>query len=364
MRSMTLWALALVGDFCATLLYGARGIIAPAPSTIGGFAFLAIGGSLKIAAIYEFRRWDIRWRLLAFVAIAAWGAHTAMFAAGLPEQALIAFTSFALGGWTIACAASLFVGAEAYERYAFRLTGTFFAVWGALSILRGLYAGFSGDTSMSLFADNAVEVGWLVVQFCAMMGTSLGFLLITKEHSDHEIIRLASLDSLTGLLNRRTFVEAAYGELSRASRHHYPTCILMLDLDHFKLVNDTYGHRAGDLVLKHFASVLKASIRPFDLAARYGGEEFCVLLTHVDAAGAAMIADRIRKAVCEANVELGEGRRTQYTVSIGVTNVPSKTIVLDDIVDRADEALYKAKASGRNCTVRLDSTNFAAPQAG
>jgi diguanylate cyclase (GGDEF)-like protein len=122
----------------------------------------------------------------------------------------------------------------------------------------------------------------------------------------------------------------------------------MLDLDHFKNVNDSYGHPTGDLVLASFADVLHASLRPFDVIGRYGGEEFCVLLPGTGIGEATTIAERIRNISSQTPVE-ARAATIPYTVSIGVVQAPPGVITLDDLVDRADKALYQAKASGRNC---------------
>jgi diguanylate cyclase (GGDEF)-like protein len=126
----------------------------------------------------------------------------------------------------------------------------------------------------------------------------------------------------------------------------------MLDLDHFKEVNDTYGHRAGDLVLASFAGVLQASLRPFDVVGRYGGEEFCVLLPGTDIGEATSIAERIRLTTSQTPVHARAATIT-YTVSTGVVQAPPRAISLDDLVDRADRALYQAKAGGRNCVCAI-----------
>jgi diguanylate cyclase (GGDEF)-like protein len=350
MRSMTMWSAGLLALCASTALYGFRDAMPLALSVIAGFVCLNAGFLLEYAALRTFRGRPVRWRALCAVTAAAITAHIVLLLTGASEQLRIAFASAVMAAWLVASLLVLLRGIKADERYSHVLTASFFGVWACCSLLRGLYAAFSGDPHMTLFATNVVQSVWLAIQFVSILGTSLGFILMTKERSDHEIIRLASTDSLTGLLNRRTFMESAYAELARAHREHRPTCVLMLDLDHFKKINDTYGHRAGDRVLQHFSQALRSCIRPFDLAGRYGGEEFCVLLSGAEPAEAEAIADRIRAAV-EADVVDVATANLAYTVSIGVTDVPRDAVVLEEIVSRADEALYEAKSGGRNRVV-------------
>jgi diguanylate cyclase (GGDEF)-like protein/PAS domain S-box-containing protein len=163
---------------------------------------------------------------------------------------------------------------------------------------------------------------------------------------ERELERLATTDPLTGLTNRRVFSEAADRELRRARRHLEPLSVLIIDADHFKTVNDTYGHPAGDEVLRQLAAILLRSIRDIDLVCRWGGEEFVVMLIGVDATRASLVAERIRAGCAEARIE-SDGQEVRATVSVGVTDCrPEETI--DGAVARADRGLYLAKSGGRN----------------
>ena len=164
-----------------------------------------------------------------------------------------------------------------------------------------------------------------------------------KEAND-TIARLARTDSLTGLANRRTLDEALQREIARADRQKENLSVIMADLDHFKAINDTYGHLAGDQVLAGAASVLEHESRPYDLAARYGGEEFVLLLPEVSEGDAIATAERIRAEVEKIAVP---GCSRKITISLGVaTWIIGETP--DQFVARADSALYRAKGSGRN----------------
>ena len=161
-------------------------------------------------------------------------------------------------------------------------------------------------------------------------------------------------DQLTGLPNRRSFNNRLNLEWSRALREQTNLSILMMDIDHFKIFNDTYGHQLGDEVLKTVANVLAASIkRTTDFVARWGGEEFVVVLLNTNMDGAVSVAERIRTGVEAQEVPLPNGKFTKVTISIGVhTQVPTQEDSFTGFVERSDEALYKAKESGRNqvCT--------------
>jgi diguanylate cyclase (GGDEF)-like protein len=205
----------------------------------------------------------------------------------------------------------------------------------------------------------AAEVGWVNIDngpfyfgpYALIIAGSFAFLLMHKERADEESSRLATTDPLTGVFNRRTFIELADQELARAHRAGTPLTIMMLDLDHFKQVNDTCGHLVGDEVLVSFTRLIRDCIRRGDLVVRYGGEEFCVLLPSTTLAAATALAERIR-TTCAAE-PLTE-RAFKVTVSIGLTARPSTGVTrLNDLLARADEALYRAKDGGRNQVVAL-----------
>ncbi len=161
---------------------------------------------------------------------------------------------------------------------------------------------------------------------------------------------LASRDGLTGLFNHRTLMERAHTQLEAARRFKRPLSVIMLDLDHFKRINDTYGHPTGDRVLHQVAQVLQSTLREIDLAARYGGEEFAILLEETDVHGALRLADRLRAQIAELNI-CSDGHDPEVfniTVSIGVSTFPQHAQELGELFQAADTALYKAKHNGRD----------------
>jgi len=161
--------------------------------------------------------------------------------------------------------------------------------------------------------------------------------------------QLARSDSLTALANRRCFFEHAGAEVSRARRYRHPLTLQMLDIDHFKSINDRFGHAAGDSVIRAIAEILRDNLRHVDLAARIGGEEFAILLPETDIVAAEHHAGRLRQAI--ASHDFGGGL-PEISVSIGVSCVGEDEATIEPALLRADKALYRAKQSGRNC-VRL-----------
>ena len=160
---------------------------------------------------------------------------------------------------------------------------------------------------------------------------------------------LAHTDALTLVLNRRALTVRLASELERARRYDSVITLLMVDLDNFKLVNDTHGHLVGDDVLRGVAALLQHAVRTMDVVARYGGEEFVVVLPETSLAGATTFAERIRENVEAATFAGSRGEPLRLTASIGVSSYPSTTVqTVDDLFARADEALYRAKADGRN----------------
>jgi len=166
--------------------------------------------------------------------------------------------------------------------------------------------------------------------------------------------RLATMDALTGLLNRRAFLDAVDRERARADRHALPFSLMLLDLDHFKAVNDSRGHAAGDAVLKGTARVLLGVARRSDIVARWGGEEFVVALPQTGEAGARIAAERVRRAIAEAQHIGPNGEALRVTASIGVSSAED-TWAVETIIAAADTAMYSAKARGRNRVEALAS---------
>ncbi|WBH17430.1 sensor domain-containing diguanylate cyclase [Sphingomonas radiodurans] len=164
-----------------------------------------------------------------------------------------------------------------------------------------------------------------------------------------ELRLIAQLDHLTGALTRRGFVEQAEREIARSRRYDRPSALMMLDLDHFKSVNDTYGHAAGDQVLLQVTEIAKVALRPSDVFGRLGGEEFAVLLPETNGDEAFIVADRLREAIANYAVRLPNGEPLTVTASFGVAALGPAHTSFPAWLESADAMLYAAKSSGRNC---------------
>lgn len=163
-----------------------------------------------------------------------------------------------------------------------------------------------------------------------------------------ELYRMATIDALTGAANKRTFEERMREEFSYCIRNHVALSLVLFDIDHFKKVNDTYGHPTGDYVLTHICDLAKTIIRNEDILARYGGEEFALILKATDAPGAMILAERLRQLVESAHFEF-EGKNVKITLSAGVATLTGGNFQSwETMLKTADELLYKSKNSGRN----------------
>jgi diguanylate cyclase (GGDEF)-like protein len=172
---------------------------------------------------------------------------------------------------------------------------------------------------------------------------------IVEMEEFEETERSARTDTLTGLSNRRVFHESLDGEIRRSRRYRWPVAVLMLDLDHFKDVNDTYGHMLGDLVLERVGGIVRHAVRDADTACRFGGEEFGVVLPETAREGGYAVAERIRRRVEQAfQGRPVDGHDVPMTISCGLAIFPEDGLHADELVARADEALYGAKHAGRN----------------
>ncbi|MGF6310913.1 diguanylate cyclase (GGDEF)-like protein [Bradyrhizobium sp. i1.8.4] len=198
-----------------------------------------------------------------------------------------------------------------------------------------------------------IQIGSLVVVLITLLAEALGIfrpMVARIVRYTRELVRMATTDPLTGGLNRRSFTERGLAELERARRYDRATSILMIDIDRFKSINDTYGHSGGDAVLRELVAHLQAHIRPSDILGRIGGEEFAVILAETDLAGAEIAAERIRQDIALLSLPL-EAASVRFSVSIGIALFMRQATALKPAMDRADRALYQAKAAGRNCVI-------------
>jgi diguanylate cyclase (GGDEF)-like protein/PAS domain S-box-containing protein len=174
---------------------------------------------------------------------------------------------------------------------------------------------------------------------------------VIHDLTQEELLRHdASIDPLTGVLNRRDLLAKSGAELERAGRYSHPCTVLMLDIDHFKTINDTFGHAEGDVPLQRFAAACEEILRKNDMFGRMGGEEFAIVLPETNAEGGHQLAERLRARVAEIEIA-AETERRHMTVSIGLAEQASADDNIEVLLSRADRALYRAKQAGRNRVV-------------
>jgi diguanylate cyclase (GGDEF)-like protein len=238
-------------------------------------------------------------------------------------------------------------------------------------VLCGLSKGFEGNRPQQVIEISVIEDQFR--QTAGMLGISLDELpdpeVIEDQARDlaeqlnvagglerQELVKQAKklesqaiTDGLTGLTNRKGFDARLAAEVERSRRHGRPLALLMLDLDHFKQVNDGYGHQIGDEVLKQVGRVLKETVRKCDYAARYGGEEFAVIAAESELPAAASLAERLRIAISGISISVASGSYSP-TVSIGLaaTSMPTETLTAETLIAQSDKLLYEAKRCGRN----------------
>ncbi len=223
-----------------------------------------------------------------------------------------------------------------------------------------LFISLLTDTSDEVF-EHPYLVTTLLEDIMQVLGFIIVFIGLRKwmkynDRQNEELITLATTDELTGLYVRRFFLDKTQDEFNRSQRNQVNFSILMIDIDHFKSINDKFSHAAGDRVLQVFAREIKGSIRKTDVIARWGGEEFVVLLVHDDVDNikeiSSRISEKIRSKTEGIKVVFNE-EVINFTVSIGATISAKEDPSIDVIIDRADKLLYQAKIKGRNC-VALD----------
>jgi diguanylate cyclase (GGDEF)-like protein len=207
----------------------------------------------------------------------------------------------------------------------------------------GLHTGIAAILAGCIALLVALPIAWFLVD------------LLLRVYSDEQEMRnLASYDSLTGLLSRHAFFDNANNYVSLARREHKPFVVMIIDLDHFKLINDRYGHPAGDAVLKLFANVTNSVARRSDIVGRLGGEEFAIVLPSTSTAKALEFAERLHAAINKAVLKFNDSA-IKYTASIGLAEFDRESADnIDELLARADLALYEAKQSGGNRTATFN----------
>lgn len=297
--------------------------------------------SLEVAAYCIFFRLAHWRRILLPIAALALAIVLAAGSAGAPVAHL---TALVAGVVALFAAAMAWLLLRPRRRASLlqRIIGGNDAVFAA-SVALWAVSCLSSDAPLGQRA--AQETAYLA-GYLLMIVNGFGFLLLCKEKDDADMARLATTDSLTGLPNRHAFLERAENARQAAQRQRQPLALAMMDIDHFKQINDRFGHASGDEALIVFARTARASLRAHETVGRLGGEEFAMVLPGTDLAGALLAAERLRQAVRQVAV-ITSGSPYRMTVSIGVVVLdPNETLGMG--LARADHALYAAKSGGRD----------------
>ena len=338
-RGLSEWSLGLLGMALGTLLASSQG---PQPA----MAIVSVARVLLLVSMFLIYLGTLRFvgqrpQLGAWIPLLLAGVllHVLFtlkypnFHARLIVATLLASVVFLAQAWAL--------WRYATPTFAPRLCLTVTLLLALLQVLR-LVTSFTLPLGTNVFDSDPQNLIYVVGLVFSILLYSVGIVLMVSERLRAELEHLATRDSLTGALNRRQMKESFETELLRCHRQHRDMGLLLIDLDHFKTINDTYGHQTGDQVLVDFVAGLNGLLRQSDQVARFGGEEFAVLLPDTSPQEALAAAERIR-AACAA-----PKNGPSCTVSLGVTHNLADTDTLDTMLARADAALYRAKAKGRN----------------
>ena len=342
------WAAALLVNAIGHLLIMLRGLIPDLLSIMVGNLMLSSVFVGMIAAVYQFQGRPVRWPLLLAPPLLVL-VFVSVFIDNFPAR--VSFVGLVIGlqaVWALLAALS--------HRHATVGRGQWLLVAG-LSLeavvlgARALVAISTHSEATNILQSSALQTLTFLATFSVVLVSSVGFVFMSRDRADENNRVLAALDPLTGVANRRSLIAALDRDMARAQRMREPMALMMVDIDHFKDVNDQYGHPAGDRVLCSVVNVLRQRVRAQDLVGRYGGEEFMVLLPDTGLVGAQQLARALCKAVeesrCPADGVPGPG--IAVTVSIGVFGGRlGSGDSWDMLIAAADRALYQAKNNGRN----------------
>ena len=334
------WASAPLIWLVATVLFSGRGVFPDLLTIVAANTLLLLGTTAYYIGCRRFLGHDGGWRLWGTVAALAALLFT-WLTYGHPSYPL------RLGSFTalMICiyAANLrFLLRHGGKRFPVRLVEVVLALHIAVLAVR-LSTTLVGRAGSDLMEPSLYQTLYIGAYVLTVLMLSIGAVLMATDRLTTELNHLATHDALTHTLNRRALLERFEEELARSQRTGRGPAIMMLDLDHFKTVNDTLGHQHGDAVLVHFVQRTQAVLRRADRLGRYGGEEFMVLLPETDIDAARSVAQRIHTAAAS-------GHALDCQLSIGVTTWHGPGDTLDAMLARADKALYQAKAQGRNQT--------------
>lgn len=339
-RGVGAWAAATLLWLTSTVLFGMRGLVPDWLSLVMANQLLVLGTVTYYMGTRSFMGQPTTWRPWNWL-MAGTTLVFIVLTYALPHYALrVGFFTAVMGG--IYIVQLRFMLRHGGRNFPVRLVELVLLLHLAILAVRLVFI-LTGNAGADLMEPSLLQTVYIGAYVITVLLLSIGAVLMATDRLRTELEHLATYDSLTQTLNRRALLQHCEHELERARRHGNGLSIMMVDLDHFKAVNDTRGHQHGDAVLVHFAERTRQVLRRPDRLGRYGGEEFLVLLPGADTATALAIAQRI-------HATLAIGHALDCQVSIGLTSWTGSHETLDGMLSRADMALYRAKNEGRNRT--------------
>ncbi len=355
-RGFGRWTISKIPNGLGWLLISLRGFIPDWASVLVGNFLIFLSPILLYEGIRQFRGKSPRDTFNYVLILGLLGVFAYFFwvkpSVNARLIAITAFTMIILGRSSI----DLFLYAPRELRVSYWFTAVLFGLYTLVLALRVLTAGslpqlanpFQADLweNLLFLATNMVGIGW-----------TFGFFMMTNDRLTLELRKaetglreMATIDFLTGANNRRLFIDIGQRECLRSSRNGSPSVLLLMDIDDFKKVNDTYGHMVGDEMLRRLAALCRSNLRSVDVFARWGGDEFVIFLPDTDLQGGQIVAETIRRAMADITIPVGI-EFAQVTLSIGGSSWHTDDKNLDGLLQRADIALYRAKEHGSNCVV-------------
>jgi diguanylate cyclase (GGDEF)-like protein len=352
--SLRWWILATITHPLGFILVGLRGAIADWSSvvlsnTLIGLAFGAFAVSLRLFNGSPQRRLRLAALVVATGVLSFW--YTFVDA----NDALRVGSNSVLYALLLGSSARSIYRKGQERTITGHITGAMFLLGTLVMAWRGFVYLFLPDwIPYSAFDATPLQIAAYAAGGLLPVVSTIGFLLMCTEFNQRELARAASLDYLTGICNRRAIEDLATRSIAAARRHGIPMAMMIVDVDHFKRINDEFGHQAGDVALVETVKRIRDALRSEDLVGRLGGEEFVAIMPSTDAASALAAAERMRQAFAATPMQLGE-RDLLITVSIGVAVLDAQDQAYSQLLRRADRAMYAAKTAGRN-KVMLDGS--------
>jgi len=342
-----LWTLGILLQPTAWVLYALRYQIPDALSIVASNALLSVAFAKMIQALREFAARPVAWRRL-YAPVFAIVALELLFTYVLPSMRSRTTTVSLVFSLQLFAALGALVD-WGQSRRSHLLTAASFAALALVLAARAVFEGVQPEALPHAFAPNPMQTTAFALAVIFPTVATLGFVLMCSDRLYQELERQSTLDALTGISNRRTLELQAARAVAAAHRHRRELAAILIDADHFKHINDVYGHAAGDEALQKIAATLHHALRGEDLFGRLGGEEFVAVLPDTGEAAACASAERLRQAVEQLHF-VAQHRPTPLRISLGVATLEPG----DDVTTlwrRADQALYAAKNKGRNCVV-------------